>query len=207
MARSEGFLKMSEQLIEVVAECGMETEDTPYIRLVQHAAARVSKLLEDAVRTGAIGEAELFDENYRPVAGSNPPQHLTRFNDLADRLLPQVQEKVLRRCRKSCCAAPPTATATSPTHNRKYCQPQRPATVLWDTANAGGRRIFNDRTGLGSRAQPAALPAADLPPRHGRRQVRRDEGSSGADHRGRPPLGRHALGVPVLTHALAHRAR
>jgi methyl-accepting chemotaxis protein len=150
MVRSEGFLKMSEQLIEVVSECGVETEDTPYIRLVQQTATQVSKLLEDALRTGAIGEAELFDENYRPVPGSNPQQHLTRFNDLTDRLLPQVQEKALQALPKIvlCCAT--DRNGYIPTHNRKYCQPQRPDDVLWNTANARWRRIFNDRTGLGS---------------------------------------------------------
>ena len=36
------------------------------------------------------------------------------------------------------------------THNRKYCQPQRPGDLVWNTANSRYRRIFNDRTGLGS---------------------------------------------------------
>lgn len=35
-------------------------------------------------------------------------------------------------------------------HNRKYCQPQRPGDTVWNTANSRYRRIFNDRTGLAS---------------------------------------------------------
>src|SRR5690606_1206017 len=49
------------------------------------------------------------------------------------------------------------------------------------------------------RAQPAALPAADLPARHGRRAVRGDEGSLGADPRERPALGRLAPGLQILS--------
>jgi methyl-accepting chemotaxis protein len=37
-----------------------------------------------------------------------------------------------------------------PTHNRKYCQPQRLGDVEWNTAHSRYRRIFNDRTGLAS---------------------------------------------------------
>ncbi|WP_204336592.1 hypothetical protein, partial [Proteus mirabilis] len=36
------------------------------------------------------------------------------------------------------------------THNRRYCQPQRPGETVWNTANSRYRRIFNDRTGLAS---------------------------------------------------------
>ncbi len=148
--RSEAFLKVSETLIEVVADSGIETEDTPYIRLAQGTADRISALFEDAVKTGAIGMADLFDEAYQPVAGSNPPQHLTRYNALTDRLLPAVQEAALEALPKIvlCCAS--DRNGYIPTHNRKYCQPQRPKDVLWNTANARWRRKFGDRTALGS---------------------------------------------------------
>ena len=35
-----------------------------------------------------------------------------------------------------------------PVHNRIYSQPQRPGDVVWNTANSGNRRIFNDDAGL-----------------------------------------------------------
>ena len=148
--RSEAFLKVSETLIEVVADSGVETEDTPYIRLAQQTAAQLSQLLEGAVRTGAISEADLFDEQYRPIQGSNPPQHLTHYNELTDRLFPQVQDKALESLPKIvlCCAT--DRNGYIPTHNSKYCQPQRTGDLLWNTANSRWRRIFSDRTALGS---------------------------------------------------------
>ena len=148
--RSEAFLKVSESLIEVVSESGIETEDTPYIRLAQDTANKISALFEEAVNTGAISLADLFDEAYKPVQGTNPPQHLTRFNELTDRVLPAVQDAALEALPKIvlCCAT--DRNGYIPTHNKKYCQPQRPNDVLWNTANARWRRIFNDRTALGS---------------------------------------------------------
>ncbi|HKX44086.1 MAG TPA: methyl-accepting chemotaxis protein, partial [Burkholderiaceae bacterium] len=95
MKRSENFLGVSERLIELVAECGIETEDTPYIAAAREAAGQIAQLLEDAVRTGTISEAHLFDEAYQAIPNTNPAQHATRFVALADRLFPQVQERVL----------------------------------------------------------------------------------------------------------------
>jgi methyl-accepting chemotaxis protein len=148
-ARSEAFLKISESMIEMAAESGIETEDTPYIAAAQQAAAQISKLLEDALRTGAISEGDLFDDKYRPIPNTNPQQHLTRFVDLADRLFPQVQERMLGLTDKVMFCIAVDRNGYVPTHNKKHCHPQR-GDLAWDTVNSRYRRIFNDRTGLAS---------------------------------------------------------
>ncbi len=150
MLRSEAFLKVSEQLIELVADCGIETEDTPYISAAMETAGQVAKLLEDAVRTGTISTADLFDENYKPLGSTDPAQVTTRFCDLTDRLFPQVQERVLGLSGRVVFCIAVDRNGYVPTHNRKYCQPQRPGELAWNTANSRYRRIFNDRTGLAS---------------------------------------------------------
>jgi methyl-accepting chemotaxis protein len=149
MTRSESFLKVSEHMIELVAECGIETEDTPYIRAAIEAAGQVAKLLEDSVRTSTISLADLFDENYRAIARTTPQQHTTRFNELTDRLFPQVQERMLAMSPKVVFCIAADRNGYISTHNKKYCHPQR-GDVTWDTANSRYRRIFNDRTGLAS---------------------------------------------------------
>jgi methyl-accepting chemotaxis protein len=149
MRRGEAFLKISEELLELTANCGIETEDTPYIRGAQGAAGQISRLLEDALRTRAISAADLFDENYRPIANTNPQQHTTRFVELADRLFPQVQERTLALSDKVVYCIAVDRNGYVPTHNQKYCLPQR-GDLVWDTANSRYRRIFNDRTGLAS---------------------------------------------------------
>lgn len=150
LKRSEAFLKVSEQLIEIVADCGIQTDDTPYIEGAREAAAQVATLFEDALRTGTTTEADLFDENYRPLHGTDPAQVLTRFVDLTDRMLPQVQERVLTSLPRVVFCIAVDRNGYVPTHNRKYCHPQRPGDLAWNTANSRYRRIFNDRTGLAS---------------------------------------------------------
>ena len=54
MHRSESFLTLSEEMIEAVADSGVETSDTPFIRAAQQAAADIGRLLQDAVSSGQI---------------------------------------------------------------------------------------------------------------------------------------------------------
>ena len=147
---SDKFLRLSEELIEQIAESGVEVEDSPFIRGACEAAAEIGALLEQAVASGAIRVEQLFDERYQPIAGSNPAQHLAPFTELADRLFPAVQERMLQLSDKVVFCIAVDRNGYVPTHNRRYCQPQRPGDLVWNTANSRYRRIFNDRTGLAS---------------------------------------------------------
>ncbi|HZF78401.1 MAG TPA: chemotaxis protein, partial [Rubrivivax sp.] len=104
----------------------------------------------DAVRTGSISLQDLFDDQYKPIAGSNPAQHTTRFIAVADRLFPQVQERVLTLSDKVVFCIAADRNGYIACHNQKYNQPQRAGDLAWNTANCRNRRIFNDRTGLAS---------------------------------------------------------
>ncbi|HKX42661.1 MAG TPA: chemotaxis protein, partial [Burkholderiaceae bacterium] len=83
------------------------------------------------------------------IPNTNPAQHATRFVALADRLFPQVQERVLGLSDKVVFCIAADRNGYIATHNRKYNQPQR-GDLAWDSANSRYRRIFNDRTGLAS---------------------------------------------------------
>lgn len=147
---SDRFLRMSEDLVEQIAESGVEVDDMPFIRAAQQAADEIAALLEAALRDGQISQADLFDENYRPIDGTSPQQHTTRFCQLTDRLFPAVQEKTLGFSDKVVFAIAADRNGYIATHNRKYCQAQRPGDAVWNAANSRYRRIFNDRTGLAS---------------------------------------------------------
>jgi methyl-accepting chemotaxis protein len=150
LGRTETFLKISEQLLEGTAETGLQTEDTPYIRAAQQAAAQIGQLLDDALHSAQIGRADLFDSQYQPVPGTQPPQHLTRFAALADKLFPQVQEPLLKLSDKVVFCIAADRNGYIACHNTQYNHPQRAGDVAWNTAHCRNRRIFNDRTGLAS---------------------------------------------------------
>jgi len=150
LQRTEGFLRVSEHLIEVTAACGVETADTRFIHAAQDAAGRIAALLNEAVQQRQATLDELFDERYVPIAGTEPQQHLTRFAKLADRLFPRVQEAVLGIDAQVVFCISADRNGYIACHNQKYNHAQRAGDVAWNTANCRNRRIFNDRTGLAS---------------------------------------------------------
>lgn len=150
LGRTESLLQLSEQMIETVADSGIETEDTPYIAAVQGAAGRIAALLEQALQQGRIGEAALFDTRYQAIEGTAPQQHLAGFTALADELFPQVQEELLGFSPKVVFCIATDRNGYVACHNRQYSQPQRPGDLAWNTAHCRNRRIFDDRTGLAS---------------------------------------------------------
>jgi len=146
-ANTRHFLKASETLAEISNDCGAVTPDTPFIEAVQRGAARLSAALEQAVAQGRISLADLFDDKYQAVAGSNPAQFTTRFVALTDELFPPVQEELLVFDPKVVFCAAVDRNGYLPTHNLKFSQTQG-ADPVWNAAHARNRRLFNDRTGL-----------------------------------------------------------
>ena len=90
----------------------------------------------------------VFDEDYQEVAGSDPVQHLTRFTAYTDRVLPDIQEPASEAEDGVIFVAAVDRNGYLPTHNLKYCHPQKPDDPVWNAANCRNHRIFSDRTGL-----------------------------------------------------------
>jgi methyl-accepting chemotaxis protein len=145
--RLGNLLGVSETLIELTAATGAETTDTRFIAAVQETAAKIGKLFERAVASGELSQADLFDQTYVPIPGTNPPQFTTRFTAFTDRVLPAVQEPLLGLDQRVAFCAAVDVRGYLPTHNKKFSQPQRDDPV-WNAANCRNRRVFDDRTGL-----------------------------------------------------------
>lgn len=145
--RAEAILGISEDFVLFVSESGIETVDSPIIALCRAAAGEMAALFERAVDGGQISLADLFDEAYRPIRGTDPQQVLTRFTEFTDRYLPQIQEPILTQNQRIVFCAAVDRNGYLPTHNLRYSK-QQGADSEWNTANCRNRRIFNDRTGL-----------------------------------------------------------
>lgn len=141
------LVAFSEDMILLVEESGIETADTPVIRACIAEAERTARLFEEAVDSGLVTMSQLFDENYRPVEGTNPQQVLTAFTEFTDAVMPPIQEAFLDVDPRVVFCAAVDRNGYLPTHNHKYSQAQSDDPV-WNAANCRNRRIFNDRTGL-----------------------------------------------------------
>lgn len=143
--RTESFLSLSESLIEIVAESGVRTDDTPFIEAAVETAAQVSRIFEEAVRGGTMTIADLFDEKYQRIPGTNPEQFMTRFTEFTDRTLQGIVDSILTWSPKIAFGVATDMRGYVPTHNSKCSKPQG-ADPVWNAANCRNRRIFMGRT-------------------------------------------------------------
>ncbi|MGC2085442.1 MAG: methyl-accepting chemotaxis protein [Bradyrhizobium sp.] len=138
------LLDLSEGLIALIAESGVETSDAPLIRTVVDTAKAISAAFESAVDRGEIQLAQLMDEAYRQIPGTDPAQYLTNYVSFTDRILPPIQDPVQKSDPRIVFSVAWAKGGYLPTHNPNYRLPQGPDPV-WNNANCRNRRLFNDR--------------------------------------------------------------
>jgi len=138
------LLEVSESLIAVIADSGVETSDAPLIRVVVDTARRISQSFEAAIERGEIRLDQLMDENYREIPGTDPRQYLTQYVEFTDRVLPPIQDPIQKSDPRIVFCVAWARGGYLPTHNPNYRQPQGKDPV-WNNANCRNRRLFNDR--------------------------------------------------------------
>jgi methyl-accepting chemotaxis protein len=138
------LLEISESLITMIADSGVETTDAPLIRTAIETAKRISVAFETAIERGDIRLEQLMDENYREIPGTNPKQYLTDYVALTDRILPPIQDPIQKSDPRIAFCVAWARSGYLPTHNPNYSLPQGPDPV-WNNANCRNRRLFTDR--------------------------------------------------------------
>jgi len=143
-SRITKLLDLSEGLIALIAESGVETSDAPLIRTVVGTAKLISAAFESAIDRGEIQLAQLMDETYRKIPGTDPEQYLTDYVTFTDRILPPIQDPVQKSDPRIVFSVAWAKGGYLPTHNPNYRLPQGPDPV-WNNANCRNRRLFSDR--------------------------------------------------------------
>jgi methyl-accepting chemotaxis protein len=138
------LLELSESLIVLIADSGVETADAPLIRVVIDTAKQISDAFETAVARGDITVDQLMDEKYREIAGTDPKQYLTDYVAFTDRILPSIQDPIQKSDPRIVFCVAWARGGYLPTHNPNYRLPQGPDPV-WNNANCRNRRLFSDR--------------------------------------------------------------
>ncbi len=154
--RLDRITMTGETIMQATASAGVACVDSRFINLAQNAATRIGALFEAALDDGTLSQADLFDDKYVAIEGSDPKQYMTRFVALTDRVLPAIQEAILGEDGRIVFCATVDRNGFLPTHNRKFSQPQRTGDVAWNTANCRNRRLFNDRVGKRAGANTGA---------------------------------------------------
>lgn len=122
------------------------------------AASAIGQLLEQGIRQGKFTEAQLFAQDYRPIAGTDPQKYHTAYDGYTDQVFPAVQELLLQQDPQILYAGAVDKKGYFPTHNHRYSQPLT-GDKAHDLLHNRTKRIFADRTGsrCGSHTQRMLL--------------------------------------------------
>ena len=143
--RTVQLISSAEKLVQLTADSGIETLDTPIIQKVKEVAHSISNAFEEAVASGHISQRDLFDFTYTPIEGTDPEQVTTRFSSLTDQILPAIQDPVLNFDSRIMICGTFDRNGYLPTHNSQYNKPQRANDPEWNKANSRYRTIYSDR--------------------------------------------------------------
>jgi methyl-accepting chemotaxis protein len=137
----------TDRLVGVTADSDIDTDEGRFLDMAREAVDAVQSAFEAEIEAGRATINDLFDQDYKPIAGTDPEQVTTNFTAITDRVLPAIQEPVAQSNGRIVFCACVDVNGYLPTHNEAFSKPQGDDPV-WNAANSRNRRMFNDKVGL-----------------------------------------------------------
>ena len=135
---------MANDMLNTSAHGGHRTRNSRYIGFAEEGADEVTRIIEQALQSGDLTPAALFDTAYRPIPASDPQQYENGFTASADRLIRPILDRRTGddEAIVGCCLI--DMNGYLPTHIGTRSQPQRPGAQRWNMEHARNRQIFMD---------------------------------------------------------------
>lgn len=142
--RMEELELTASEMFDRIVKAGLSPQDSVLVDQAIEHARKLAEIAEQAVARGEITMEELFDQDYRPVQGSNPPRFRTRASDWADANWRPVIDAMVARGGAVRMCSPADMNGFLPTHisdrsraptgdlahDTKYCRNGR---ILFDS--------------------------------------------------------------------------
>ena len=109
-------------------------------------AAAIGHVFEDALTSGRLTEAQIFDTVYQPIPGTDPLKYQTAYDSFTDVNFLRLQDVYLNDSDVLYAIASDT-NGYVPSHNTRYAQPLT-GDYETDLVNNRTKRIFNDDVGF-----------------------------------------------------------
>lgn len=144
------FLDADPDVRQRLEKClaAIEAESRHMVEGTVATAMEISQCLEALVTGGRISTEALFDNDYVAIPNTRPQQYRTRYLDLLEQVIPEIQERFLGSDPRMVLCTAVDRNGYLPVHNRKYSHPQRLGDPEWNVAHCRNRRILDDRAGL-----------------------------------------------------------
>ena len=139
------------EMFDGIVKAGLSPKDSEMVLRAQAVAKEIAERAESALADGKLSENALFDQNYRSVAGSNPPRYRTGLSDWADQNWRPVLDRIsaqgapIRMCSqadmKGYLPTHVTSRSRQPTgdlaHDTEFCRNGR---ILFDPLDQKAKR-------------------------------------------------------------------
>ncbi len=132
------------EMLDLIVHSGFALEDRRFVDIALAATADVRSVIDGALADGTARADDVFDVTYRPVAGSNPAQFDTRFNDIADALVQPILDRVALADPRIVGVAITDLNGYLPTHLSSKSLPQRPDDPAWNALHCRNKSNFMD---------------------------------------------------------------
>jgi methyl-accepting chemotaxis protein len=130
-------------MYDALLHSSMDTDDTPFVHLAIKNMERVRELVDAALNSGEINAAQVFDTDYKLIAGTNPKQYRNAFNSFADRFIRPILDEVSASSNRIVASSMCDMNGYLPTHLSKVSKTPR-GDPVWDAENCRNGRIFWD---------------------------------------------------------------
>lgn len=132
-------------VLDTLVHSGLETADRAFVDAAIGWHDKIVSLTEAALATGKLSEAALFDTQYRPITGSNPPRFDTALNTFADSAWRPLLDQIIGSLPGIVSTAATDLNGYLPTHTTQYSRTPI-GDPVHDAAYCRNRRIFSDAT-------------------------------------------------------------
>ena len=120
-----GLTELSEGFFEKLVSLNLQTIHQRKYTVARSAADAVQATFEGAIARGQISATDLLSLEHEPVPHTNPQKYTSRFDAFTDRVLPAIQEAVLRHSPELVFAICTNQRGYVPTHNDKFAHLDR----------------------------------------------------------------------------------
>ncbi len=109
-------------MFDSIVQAGLSPADDAMVQRARAAAQEIAAATEAAIAAGELDRAALFDRDYRPIPGSNPPRFQTRLCAWADRVWRPLLEAISTSNPAIMAAACTDMNGFLPTHLARFSQ-------------------------------------------------------------------------------------
>ena len=135
--------RLSGDMLDRLAGCGVRIDDTCFIERAQDATRELVRVIEAAIASGEIDAAAVFDTDYVAMPGTDPVQYETRFCEFADAHVRPILDRVMAADPRHIGCVMSDIKGYLPTHVSERSRPQSPD-PSWNAKYCRNRRNFID---------------------------------------------------------------